>query len=113
MGTGDRLLFPLPIPICRQLHKPSKREDSQGIAVETGGACKKQGTRFSNDTVVKKEGLLIYPCAYRGEKGAEERWQAEGGGCPTSEQSSLLLFGVLKVGTFPTEQMDTILVAGL
>lgn len=50
--------------------------------------------------------LLIYPCAYRKEKGAREKWQAEGTECPASEQSSLLLFGMLKMGQVPIDQMD-------
>lgn len=33
--------------------------------------------------------LLIYPCAYRGEKGAEQSQQAEEVGCPADGQSSV------------------------
>ena len=55
--------------------------------------------------MIKKGELLIFPCAFGGEKAAGERWQAEGLGCPAGKKSPLLS-GVLKVSKFPIGQMD-------
>lgn len=91
MEIGERGYSVHLLPLPRQFHKPSGRDDPKGISIEIGDAFEKSGPSFHSvgEPWPRKGSCLPAPCAHRGAKGAGERCQSEGAGCPADEPSSL------------------------